>query len=343
MKKLLSFVLIIAVIFCFAACGDKGSSSSQISENDIPSASETGNKNHLTGEMSLDKDSANKRPLAVMINNIKISLPQRGISKADVLYETLAEGGITRIMAMFADPEEIPDLGSIRSARSYYVELAASHNAIFTHAGGSDGAYSTIKQKNIDNIDFLSGASAAYRDKDRLNNRVPAEHTLFTNAELLAKRLKNKDLYAKIDDFFRFGDNTKQMENAEAALNITAPFSNSAKATFTYDSESGLYKKGQFNAPHIDGATGETLTFKNVFLLKTAITKTNDYKNHVAVDLTSGEGYYACEGKMIPIKWQKNGFNKQLKYYTMDNNEIYVAEGKSYVCILPEKSNITFN
>lgn len=343
MKKLVSLILAIAIIFCFAGCGDKDTTSSQISESDISSSTQVGNKNPLTGEMNLDKDSINKRPLAIMINNIKISLPQRGISKADMFYETLAEGGITRIMAMFVDPAKIPDLGSVRSARSYYVELAASHNAIFTHAGGSDGAYSTIKKQGIDNIDFLKGVAASYRDKDRIKNRIPTEHTLFTNADLLAKRLKNKNLTAEIDDFFRFGDNTKQMENAEAALNITAPFSNSAKATFTYDSESGLYKKGQFNAPHIDGATGETLTLKNVFLLKTSITNTNDYKNHVAVDLTSGEGYYACGGKVIPIRWQKNGFNKQLKYYTMDNNEIFVAEGKSYVCILPEKSNITFN
>ncbi len=347
MKKILSIFLIIAVLCVFAGCNESGSASSQIAENDTSSIAsvnnESKNKNPLTGESNLADSAVNKRPLAVMINNIKISLPQRGIGDADMYYEVLVEGGITRIMAMFSDINNIKDLGSIRSARSYFVELAASHNAIFSHCGGSDAAYSTIKQKNIDNIDFIKGGM--YRDQERLNKRIPTEHTAFTNLKLINSSLSayKYETSAKINDFYRFGDNSKQLENAETAANITAPFSSGAKSTFTYDSASGLYKKGQFGGDHIDGATGEVLTVKNVFILKTEITNTGDYKNHINVDLTSGEGYYACDGKIIPIKWQKNGFDKQLKYYTMDNNELYVAEGKSWVCIIPDKNTVSYN
>ena len=184
MKKLLSFVLIIAVIFCFAACGDKGSSSSQISENDIPSASETGNKNHLTGEMSLDKDSANKRPLAVMINNIKISLPQRGISKADVLYETLAEGGITRIMMLVSDYANAGTIGSIRSSRDYFVDFLDNHDALYVHAGGSPLAYAKINYREINNLDGVKGyaGNTFWRDPERMQT-MAYEHTLMTSGE----------------------------------------------------------------------------------------------------------------------------------------------------------------
>ena len=95
--------------------------------------------NPLTGE-GLEEDISGQRPFAVMLNNLSKALPQLGVSQADVIYEIVAEGGITRMLAVFQDIEGVGDLGSVRSARDYYVSLACGHDAISVHAGGSPQA-----------------------------------------------------------------------------------------------------------------------------------------------------------------------------------------------------------
>jgi len=145
MKKISALLLVFCMLLCFAAC--KGNSST--SSGDIAGNESIGEFNPLSGEYNLSKDAVGKRPVGIMVNNIKISLPQRGISQADLCYEVLAEGGITRILALFPDINKIPDTGSVRSARDYYIDLAVSHNSIFVHFGGSPTALKTIKEKKI--------------------------------------------------------------------------------------------------------------------------------------------------------------------------------------------------
>ena len=112
--------------------------------------------NPLTGE-GLNEDISGKRPIAVMFNNLRKALPQIGIAQADVIYEIVAEGGITRMMGVFQNLEGVGDLGSIRSARDYYVSLALGHDAIYIHAGGSPQAYDAFDSWGITHIDFVNG------------------------------------------------------------------------------------------------------------------------------------------------------------------------------------------
>ena len=341
MKKIIALFMTLAMVFVFVGCSSNdGTASSGISGNESQVSSNESPKyalNPLTGEYTLDKAAVNKRPVGVMINNIRASLPQRGISKADLCYEVLAEGGITRILALFSDVNKIPDLGSLRSARHYYISLAMGHNAIFCHFGGSKYALNYIKDNKLNTINFIS-TSASYRDPNR-RGKYAYEHTAFTDGTRLKKAIDRKGIStsATISNAFNFGDITSTISSGSVANNITVPFSNSTKATFTYDSTTGLYSKGQFNAPQIDESTGKTLTVKNVFVLTTTI-KLMDSKNHanyIDVNLNSGNGYYACDGKIVPITWKKGDFEDKLKVYSMDGKELTVSSGKSWVCVTP--------
>ena len=98
----------------------------------------------LTGE-PLSTKPENTRPFAVMINNIVYAQPQVGISNADMIYEIPAEGGITRMMAIFSHLYDVESVGSIRSLRPYYLSVALSYDAIVIHAGGSEQAYSDVR------------------------------------------------------------------------------------------------------------------------------------------------------------------------------------------------------
>ncbi|MBO5903740.1 MAG: DUF3048 domain-containing protein, partial [Clostridia bacterium] len=136
--------------------------------------------NPLTG-LESDKDFSTSRPVAVMLNNIRQAIPQHSVSQCDILYECLAEGGITRLMGVFADYESLGVVGSIRSSRHYYIDLAQNHDALYVHAGASDYAYTEIKERKIDNFDgvhmYLPGMF--YRDQERLQH-MSLEHTLMT-------------------------------------------------------------------------------------------------------------------------------------------------------------------
>ena len=168
-KRQFSAILLAGLLLLpLAACGkkDPGSSSSapgSASLPDEPSVSAIAPvepdpepvypyANPLSGE-GLDTDISGKRPAAVMFNNLKKALPQLGVAKADVLYEIVAEGGITRIMGLYQDLEDVGDLGSVRSARDYYVNLALGHDAIYIHAGGSPQAYDAFDAWGVTHID----------------------------------------------------------------------------------------------------------------------------------------------------------------------------------------------
>ncbi len=306
-------------------------------------------KNPLSGVMDLEKSQVGKRPVGIMINNIKASLPQRGIAEADLYYEVLAEGGITRILAMFSDMSAIPDTGSLRSARYYFLALAMGHDAIFCHFGGEKYALEYIKNNAIKTINFIS-SNASYRDKNRVG-KYSYEHTAFTDGTRLEKAAKNKGiaLDGSPRDAFKFGDNDSILIGGNACTTVTVPFSSSYKSQFTYNADTGYYEKQNYVSKqfvdHIDESTGKALSVKNVFVLQTTINlkDANSTRNYIDVDLNSGNGYYACDGKIVPISWKKGGNTDALRYYTLDGKELIVEPGKSYVCIAPTTSAVSYN
>ena len=104
--------------------------------------------NPLTG-LPIEPEYEQRRPVAVMLNNLKKAQPQLGNSQADIIYEVPAEGGITRMLAVYQSLEDVGSIGSIRSARPYYIELALGHDALYVHAGGSPEAYAAENGSRI--------------------------------------------------------------------------------------------------------------------------------------------------------------------------------------------------
>lgn len=140
--------------------------------------------NPLTGE-AMEPEYESNRPIAVMLNNLKAAQPQLGVSRADIIYEVPAEGGITRMLGVYQSLEDVGNLGSIRSARSYYLELALGLDAVYVHAGGSPGAYRDIPAWGVDNLDGVRGdedAKLFWRDQERRKTKG-YEHSLLTSGE----------------------------------------------------------------------------------------------------------------------------------------------------------------
>ncbi len=349
MKKL--FPLILALLMLFTACG-KNSNPNVSAEPPTAHVPEATVKptpkaiaNPLTGE-TIEKDISELRPYAVMLNNIKVALPQCGISKADILYEALAEGNITRFEAIFSDLNGVGNIGSMRSSRPYYIELALSYDAIYVHAGGSEQAYSDISSKSVDNIDGVRGAYASeifYRDPSR--QKYGVEHSMFTKSDKVLEYTSTLGYESKHDGAFDYGlefaEKPDMGSSAAAATTVNVSFSGVKDTSFTYHADTGLYAGAEFDADLIDGTTKETVTFKNLLVLF-ADTKIVDDYGRRSVDLDgSGTGHFICDGVTVPIKWSHAGTGSSFKYTLEDGTPLELGIGKSYIAVVSTDSKIT--
>lgn len=349
--------LVLAGLLC--ACGSAPASSSLPDESAVSTLAPEGSSlppeepvvlftNPLTGEPA-EEDISQNRPVAIMLNNLKKALPQHGVAQADIIYEVCAEGGITRMMAVFQTMDGVGNLGSVRSARPYYVELAAGLDAIFIHAGGSDGAYHSIKNLGVFNIDGVNGpygGTMFWRDSQR-KKTAGFEHSLFTSDQritsllgdqLASKRQVHEAGYSLPLTFAADGTPVLGQE----AGTITVKFSNYKTGTFTYDSDQNAYLVRQHGAPYVDGNTGAQVAVTNVLVLKTD-TKVIDKEGRLDVDLVgSGSGYFACGGKYIPITWSKASAGAPLTYSTADGQPLSLGVGSSYINIIGNDDPVTF-
>jgi hypothetical protein len=367
MKKALRLripALLLALFLLLTACGDKAAET-EVTPSPVPSIAAvpptvaTPNptpeptpeptptpvlyRHPLTGE-PLDEPFGNARPYAFMVNNIIYAQPQCGISGADIIYETLAEGGITRMMAVFTDLSDVGAIGSIRSIRSYYVDIAMSYDAIPIHAGGSWQSYIYMDDLGVKDIDgCIADYNAFYRDPNRMAYGV--EHSLFTTGEKMLAYLDKNGI--RLDHDGEFDYNLQFSDDAapdgEAAESIVVTFSGGKTTSFQYDASIGLYTAAQYSKDYYDGNTGDTLTFKNVFVLYAGTSTIDDY-GRLDVELAgSGEGQFACDGSYTDITWSRADKNSSFAYKTKDGSPLTLGVGTSYVCIIPVGNSVQFS
>lgn len=344
-KKLSVIALVLALATMLSACGGKPATEQPIEEIEVeePKVVYTSG---LTGLEVPDEAAQNRRPVAIMINNIKKALPQFGISRAGIVFEALAEGGITRLLAVFDDVSDISQIGTIRSARPYYLDFAQSVDAVYVHIGGSPEAYSQIKSRGMDSYDLIEGRynSMYWRDKGRIQSSG-YEHSVFTSGErIMAQiekdnvRMTRKSSYGKAFNF-----SPEASYEGVDATKITAEFSSYKTGTYTYDKASGMYRIGQYGTSHTDALYGTQLAFKNVFILRmNSYVIKGDTAGRLRFDsVGSGSGKYFVNGTATDITWKRESSSAPFKLYTADGAELPVVPGDNYVAIVPLDAAVT--
>lgn len=304
--------------------------------------------NPLTGE-GLEEDISGQRPIAIMINNLKKSLPQAGVSQADIIYEIMAEGGVTRLLALYQSVEGVGEIGTVRSARDYFVSLAYGHDAIFLHAGGSPQAYISIRQWGVTALDCVNGpyeGTLYWRDKERRKN-AGMEHSVMTSGEKICEllptysrvTLEHKEGYTEPLAFL--GED--EIAQGSPAERVSVKFSASKTGVFTYDPEIGLYRVEEFGAPYIDANTGEQVAVKNVLVLFTDVGAIKgDDKGRQSVRTTgTGEGIFLCDGTVQDIRWSKKDNSTPLSYTDAAGQPLKLGVGHSYINILGSAKSVT--
>jgi hypothetical protein len=295
----------------------------------------------------VDEDSKS-RPFAVMINNISTARPyQSGLQDAYLMYEIIVEGGITRYLAVFKD-QNTERIGSVRSARHYFIDYAMENDAYYVHWGWSPEAESDIGKYKIDNLNGLYYEGKYFwRDKSL---HVSSEHTGFTSIEKLKngvdelnyRKTTNKDLLLNysIDEV-----DLSTLADAIPATNVTIPFSNSITSSYTYDATNKYYLRSVNNKPHTDYVTKAQYHFKNIITYKVNnTTLSGDTKGRQTIDnIGTGKGYYISNGYAVPITWSKESRSAQTIYTYSDGTPIKVNDGNTFIEIEPAIESLTIS
>ena len=305
-------------------------------------STEPANVNLLTGLPTLTDGAIGKRPVAVMVNNVDAALPQYGISAADLIFELPVEYDLTRLMAVYGDYTQIPEVCSIRSCRYYYPILAVGFDAIYVNWGMNESvARPTVNSMDIDQYDGDEyGLGDCFgRDKARYESGYAWEHTGVFHGpnfpSVLEKDKVRTDLKEdKTGTAFNFVEMDKNAApNGEDAQKVRVDFG-ANYSVFTYDEENHEYLKNFKDSPHMDGISKEQLKFENVIVLEAEIKPYPGDEVIKYVDWEGGEnakGYYISEGKMVPITWSKAGMYDPLKFFDANGNELQLNRGKSYI------------
>ncbi len=308
------------------------------------------NVNSLTGKADLSDGAIGGRPIAIIVENSPAARPQWGLTTPDIVVEGVVEGGITRMMWIYADAEKIPDkVGPVRSARHDYVEIAKGMNAIFVHWGGSDEngytlAYPTIKNLGVNNIDGLTySGSCFYRDTTR---NTSSEHRGCTGGAKIQSAIAKLGYSTKQTvenwqpyDVIAGSENAAQgNSNATGVCSqITLTFSNGYIHTFKYNEAEKKYYNYLNNKVMTDGNNGKSMAVENVIALYVPVSTLKTKKGHQEwnFEATNGTGVYVSNGVKQEVSWSKSGKSGALKIYSADGKELVVNNGQTWMGIIP--------
>ena len=307
-------------------------------ENDNSTTTTTVKKLNIVNEES------KSRPYAIMINNVEGARKlQSGLQDAYMVYELMVEGGITRYLALFLD-QTTERIGSIRSARHYYLDYALENDAIYVHHGYSPQAREDWSKLGVDRIE-VNESTTGWRDKSASKTY---EFTLFTNIEKLGKGIRSKRAERNKDLLLNYSvDNIdiSQMEGAIPANKVDIKYSSNTTTNYEYDTDNNIYLRSVNNKSQNDYVTGKQLTVKNIIVYKVKYSNIQgDNKGRQTIDnVGNGTGYYISNGYAVPITWKKDSRSSATIYKYNNGKEIQVNDGNTFIQIMPDNQTLAIS
>lgn len=318
---------------------------------------ETGARSVYTNE-PIGSAKANLRPLAVMMPTDKAAQPSYGIGQADILYEIMEEGNISRQMAILPGWTGMERIGNLRSCRLYYIPLAKEWDPILIHFGGVAYMKGVIDAADVNNLSGTyeygtggkaPGAGSFYRTSDRV-----APHNAYISSAGIQKACtqlgyqtslrngyynpKHFTFAAGVNDLSQYGSSAMKAN----AIDLSKVFSYT-KSALTYNAADGFYYKNIHGGAQVDALSGKQIAFANVIVQNT-VWKQLDKKGYLSFNVIDAaqDGYYFTKGKCIHITWKKTGDYTPTVYYDDNGNVVQFNTGKTYIAIAQEGKEVSF-
>lgn len=306
-----------------------------------------------------------RRPLAVMVENHVEARPQSGLTSSDIVYEAVAEGGITRFMALFYCNLSDVQIGPVRSARTYYLDWLGEYDALYAHVGGAntpgpaDALGQIIRYGVKDLNQFSIGFPVFWRDYQRLDHPVATEHTMYSTTQKLWAVAAKKGFLAtdsagiKWDQKFtpwKFSGSTGSPQaDGQQATDITVNFWESQpgyQVQWSFDPATSSYLRKNGDLSHIDLNNKKQLSAKVVVVQFMREGNANDgYPGNVHLlyqTLGSGKALIFQNGQVVEGKWVKTSRVARTKFTDKVGKEVEFLRGQIWIQTVPEGSKVSF-
>jgi hypothetical protein len=287
----------------------------------------------LTGMVLTNADLAKRPVTGIMIENSSAARPQSGLLQADMVFEAVAEGGVTRFMATYQ--ESTPDyIGPVRSSRPYYLDYILALDGSYGHVGGSPEALQDIKTLGVKDLDQFSNANGYYRISSR-----SAPHNMYTDFTRIDAMNQQKGYTSS--EFVPFERKIDVPQTPTAKLinfSLSGPNYN---PTFTYDPVSNSYLRSQAGGPHTDFRSGEQISSKVVVAL--VVNKSSNGYN--AIYQTSGNGkvYVFQDGIVSEGTWSKADRKAGLVLKDKYGLPLKLTAGKTWVTLVGSPNEVRYS
>lgn len=272
-----------------------------------------------------------KRPLAVMIDNHHHARPQYKLQDASYVYEIIAEGGITRFLAVFHHKFE-GIIGPVRSIRPYYAHLARENDAVVAHCGSSEQCVELLRKKGYDNLDEQPNPAYFFRERS-----LYAPHNLFTDMDRLIAGAEHYRIFQHTRRAPIWEIGRPEEESFGPAAEIEINFSNYNRVQYRWDEAENGYRRFINDEPHVDAQNNRQLIVQNI-IIQYVPSKfiSNVHREYSLVG--SGEGLYVSNGYLKDIRWSKESFETVTRYTLESGLPLKITPGHTWIHILAPES-----
>lgn len=290
----------------------------------------------LTGLEVKSQSDTTKPITGVIIENSPDARPQSGIKQGEVIYEAIAEGGITRFLVMYQQNK--PNLiGPVRSIRPYFIDWYAPYDASMIHVGGSAKALKEIRNGSYRDLDQFFNDGTYWRVSDRY-----APHNVYTNFKRIDALNTKKSYKTSSPKGFLREDSSKSDKITARTINVHIS-SAAYDSSYTYDGKKNNYIRSQGGAKHIDREKGVITPSVVIVLNVQESTQFQDTDRQVITTTGRGKATIFQNGKVIKATWKKSSKKSQLHFFDSANKEISLARGQTWITAIPnDKGSVSW-
>ncbi|NTV30514.1 DUF3048 domain-containing protein [candidate division WWE3 bacterium] len=288
-----------------------------------------------------------KLPLVVMVENHPDARPQSGLDKADLVFETLAEGGITRFAGVYLtnEPEVV---GPVRSVRKYFLDLIGFlDDSLIMHIGGAQStnpeadALGEIQKQGVKSLGVSGGKF--WRVTDRL-----APHNAYSNTKDLWSVAASNGWHGPVSiNLWPFKDSAVSADQSAAVqkvqINWTGSGSNDFSTIWNFDASQNVYKRSFVSGPHKDAVTNQQLTARNVVILYAPMSSANDGSARITFKVIgSGKSLILQDGNVIKGTYEKLTRKSGLNLKNQSGETVKMNRGQTWVLLVPDNAEVIY-
>ena len=284
----------------------------------------------LSGNLVATEATTHQAVTAIMMENSPDARPQSGLKDSGVVFEAIAEGGITRFLVLYQ--EQKPQLiGPVRSVRQYYVDWLASFNASVAHVGGSAAALKEVRNGSYRDIDQFFNASTYWRATDRY-----APHNVYTSFEKIdALNAKKGFTTSEFTGFTRKDSVAAPVAATSVDVKISGPLFNSH---YNYNAATNTYDRSQAGKPHLDRESGQ-ISPRVVIVMKVNQVKVFEDGYREQIDaIGSGSATIFQDGAVQEVTWKKASRTTQITFTDANGADVPLARGQTWLTAIPNGS-----